>query len=111
MRSKLITVFAGDGRTAQATMPICECGERLWEIFQLEGFTHFHLQCHACGTNHCPGGCEKDPPLVRMMALAQTIRFNAGADVHVRQSIDAEAEELAKLVIETFEVKGEQDDR
>ena len=45
--------------------------------------------------------CEPSPD--RMVALAKTIRFNAAADVHVRQSIDAEAEELAKLVLEKEE--------
>lgn len=34
----------------------CDCGAKLWRVFQLDGDTHFHIACASCGTAQCPTG-------------------------------------------------------
>lgn len=52
---------AADGTARPAIAALCECGSRQFEIFQLDGQRHFHLQCASCGTSYCSaGGCEQD---------------------------------------------------
>lgn len=63
LQTRPIIIHAGDGsnETRTARLAVCICTTERWIVFQIEGQTHFHLQCPNCATSFCPHGvCEKD---------------------------------------------------
>lgn len=46
----------GSFKKTGATFASCDCGAKLWRVFQLDGDAHFHVECASCGTAQCPGG-------------------------------------------------------
>lgn len=57
----------GVGASHSARIAKCDrCSEDKFYVFQLEGQTHFHLQCVVCGMAFCPAGGECHAPGVRM---------------------------------------------
>jgi hypothetical protein len=57
----------GVGKAHSARLAKCDrCNEDKFLVFQIEGQTHFHLQCFVCGKAFCPAGESCQAPGVRM---------------------------------------------
>lgn len=51
-----VTVVDKDGRSANATLLVCEeCAGETFYIYEVEPGKHKHLQCGQCGTVFCDG--------------------------------------------------------
>ena len=46
----------GSFKKTGATFASCDCGAKLWRVFQLDGDSHFHIECASCKTAQCPSG-------------------------------------------------------
>lgn len=45
-----------DAPEQRGVIATCECGDKRFLVFQLDGQDHFHLECFTCSTSYCPQG-------------------------------------------------------